>query len=100
MAGLYIQYCGELPYEEAARFRYWAMDLLRPQKWERWRFWKTDWLHLLYWAVSGYGERILRAFAWLLGIWFIFAVLFTRAGFTASEDRITTVPNTVGQPLP
>jgi len=40
------------------------MDLARHHKWAGLAFWKTDWLHVFYWAVSGYGERILRATAW------------------------------------
>jgi hypothetical protein len=94
-------------YEEAARFRYWAMDLLRPQKWAGWRFWKTDWLHILYWAVSGYGERILRGLACLASVWVVFALLYTQIGFTKPEDKsatpspiTATEPDTVGQPLP
>lgn len=96
-------------YEEASRFRYWAMDILRSEKWAGWTFWKTDWLHILYWAVSGYGERILRAFAWLLAVWIIFALLYTRVDFTKREDTsatpgansmTATEPNNIGQPLP
>ena len=68
-------------YEEASNFRYWAMDLARRTKWKRWSFWKTDWLHLLYWAVSGYGERMLRALAWLVGVWIVFAILYTQVPF-------------------
>jgi Pentapeptide repeats (9 copies) len=95
-------------YEEASRFRYWAMDLARQQKRAGLAFWKTDWLHVLYWAVSGYGERMLRAFTWLLAVWIVFALLYTQVGFTKPEDRsttptanpiTTTEPDTIGQPL-
>ncbi|HKS39357.1 MAG TPA: hypothetical protein VJX74_02000 [Blastocatellia bacterium] len=79
-------------YEEASRFRYWAMDLARQYKWQGKAFWKTDWLHMLYWAVSGYGERILRAFAWVLAIWIVFALLYTKVGFTK--------PDAGDEPLP
>ena len=88
-------------YEDASRFRYWAMDLARRAKWENWRFWKTDWLHMLYWIVSGYGERILPAFGWLLGVWFVFALAFLYAGFvnpqTSSEARPA---KTLSEPRP
>lgn len=87
-------------YEEASRFRYLAMDAMRVHKWQGWSFWKTDWLHMLYWAISGYGERFRRAFVWLLGVWVVFAVLFTQVGFTKSEDKSAAAPDTVGQPLP
>ena len=69
-------------YGEASRFRYWAMDLARPKKWSGWSFWKTDWLHVLYWAVSGYGERIRRALGVLAAVWIVFALLYTWIGFT------------------
>jgi hypothetical protein len=83
---------GNNRYEEASRFRYLAMDLARQNKWQGKAFWKTDWLHMLYWAVSGYGERILRAFAWILAIWIVFALLYTKAGFTK--------PDVGDEPLP
>ena len=109
--------CGQLAenaeannrYEEASHFRYWAMNLRRQQKWAGRKFWKTDWLHILYWVVSGYGERMLRAFAWLVALWVVFALLYTRVGFTKPEDKsaaptadptTATEPDTVGQPLP
>ena len=68
-------------YEEASRFRYWAMDLARRTKWNGWKFWKTDWLHMLYWLVSGYGERILRALGVLAAVLVVFAFLYTKVGF-------------------
>jgi Pentapeptide repeats (9 copies) len=92
-------------YEEASRFRYWAMDLARYYKWKGARFWKTDWLHMLYWAVSGYGERILRALGWLVAVWIVFALLYTRVGFIAqtpkpsNENSAATSEDTTGKPL-
>lgn len=65
-------------YEEASRFRYWSMDVHRRKYCRGLAFWR---LHWWYWLVSGYGERILRAFMVLLGIWVIFAFLYTQAGF-------------------
>src|SRR6185503_17556275 len=76
-------------YEEASRFRYWAMDLARRTKWSGWRFWKTDWLHMLYWAVSGYGERILRALGVLAAVWLVFALLYTRVGFVPLPPKLS-----------
>jgi pentapeptide repeat protein len=95
-------------YEEASRFRYWAMELARQTKWRHWTFWKTDWLHLLYWAVSGYGEKIGRAFACLALLLITFALLYTQVGFTTPQTRseaqaahtvIATEPDRIGQPL-
>jgi hypothetical protein len=95
-------------YEEASRFRYWAMDLARRIKWKGWSFWRTDWLHMLYWAVSGYGERIWLAFLWVLAVWIVFASLYTQVGFTKPESKsetptsnpvLPTEPDTIGQPL-
>ena len=74
-------------YEEASRFRYWAMDLARRTKWKGWSFWKTDWLHMLYWAVSGYGERILRALGVLAAVWVVFALLYTQVGFEQKPPK-------------
>lgn len=96
-------------YEEASRFRYWAMELARHTKWRHWTFWKTDWLHMLYWAVSGYGERILRALGVLAGVWFVFVLLYTRVGFVqqlpkasneaAATAASMTIEDRIGQPL-
>ena len=69
-------------YEEASRFRYWAMELAGVTRWQGWRLWKTDWLYNVYWVVSGYGERIPRALGWLAAVWFIFGLLYTQVGFT------------------
>jgi uncharacterized protein YjbI with pentapeptide repeats len=68
-------------YEDASRFRSWAMNLARRDKWSGWAFWKTDWLHILYGLVSGYGERVFQAFLCLLGIWLVFGLLYTVGGF-------------------
>lgn len=96
-------------YAEASRFRYWAMDLARRTKWEGWSFWKTDWLHMLYWVVSGYGERIRLALFWLLALWIVFASLYAHVGFAKSEVKsetpiastvIDAESDIVGQPLP
>src|SRR5882762_5420441 len=38
-------------------------------------------LHSLYRYLSGYGEKIGLALMWLVGIWLLFAVLYTQVGF-------------------
>ncbi|MEN3332372.1 MAG: hypothetical protein V7641_1737 [Blastocatellia bacterium] len=59
--------------------------------------------------MSGYGERMLRAFVWLLAVWIVFVLLYMRAGFIKPEDKSVTStanpitamePDTIGQPLP
>lgn len=96
-------------YEEASKFRYWAMNLARRIKWKGWRFWKTDWLHVLYGAVSGYGERILRPFGVLTAVWFVFVLLYTQVGFAQQQPSNATASSSsaasmnpedrTGQPL-
>jgi Pentapeptide repeats (9 copies) len=98
-------------YEEASSFRYWAMDLARHYKWRGAVFWNTDWLHMLYWAVSGYGERILRALGVLAAVWFVFVLLYTRVGFVPQPPNASnegaplmtapsmTIEDRIGQPL-
>jgi len=90
-------------YEEASRFRYMAMDARRREKWRGCAFWKLSWW---YYLASGYGERMFRAFVVLLGILFLFALLYTCVGFTrwepklASEgDAISAKRDDVGAPL-
>ncbi|MGA9995906.1 MAG: hypothetical protein WBP93_10855 [Pyrinomonadaceae bacterium] len=65
-------------YEEASRFRYIAMDLRRLEEEEtpNITFWKRDWLHRLYWLLSGYGENIHRASWLLMGIWIAFSLAY------------------------
>lgn len=118
-------------YDEASSFRYWSMAVRRQERWYRfrlWRLWKRAlsgrWSHLnekqtvvfirrdalvhwLYWVVSGYGERMLRPFVWLLGIWIVFALFYTQTGFTRPEmtssmksEAAAAKPDEVGEPLP
>jgi uncharacterized protein YjbI with pentapeptide repeats len=87
-------------YEEAANFRYIAMEakrlrerdgrrsrwekltrfLLRGLDWLRerrlWRIASRFNLGWWYWLMSGYGERVARAFVVLLSIWLLFAVIY------------------------
>ena len=97
-------------YEEASNFRYWAMELQRQEmdpiwkeEWYEFAFWRLDWW---YWATSGYGERIVRAFLMLIGIWAVFFLLYTQVGFTKPESKTPTATpviaaesDTIGQPL-
>jgi len=76
-------------YREASDFRYLSMDVHRFERtkpgqfqWHKVAFWELDWW---YWLASGYGERAGRAFMGLLGIWLLFALLFTHVGFVTSE---------------
>lgn len=78
-------------YREASDFRYLAMDVHRFERakpgqfqWHKVAFWELTWW---YWLASGYGERVFRAFVALLGIWLLFALLFTQVGIVAAEKN-------------
>jgi uncharacterized protein YjbI with pentapeptide repeats len=60
-------------YEQAADLRYLAMEVARSMRWRR-----VDWLRLSwwYWLLSGYGEKVRRAFAALVVIWLAFALIY------------------------
>jgi hypothetical protein len=73
-------------YEEAAQFRYWAMDVRRRERWRGLAFWRLSWW---YWVASGYGVRIFRAFLVLLGIWLVFAWLYTQVSFAHPPTTLT-----------
>jgi hypothetical protein len=60
-------------YEEAANFRYMAMEVKRIERGYIENLFSLGWW---YWALSGYGERVLRAFVALLMIWLLFAVFY------------------------
>ena len=60
-------------------------------------YWKDfDLLHWLYWALSGYGERVLRAFVVLAAIFLLCALMYTQTRFTPRE----TTPLPAGGGLP
>jgi uncharacterized protein YjbI with pentapeptide repeats len=63
-------------YEEASNFRYLAMELRRFNKG---RFRSFFSLHWWYWAMSGYGERVLRAAVVFLLIWAAFGGIYSVA---------------------
>jgi len=80
------------------------MELVRREGWEGSRRLSIRVLHILYRYLSGYGEKIGLAFAWLFGAWLFFALLFTQVGFVRSApssvpDRETYTIDDVGAPL-
>jgi hypothetical protein len=90
-------------YREASRYRYWAMDTYRRERWRGLAFWRLSWW---YWLASGYGEQMLQAFAILLGILLLSALLYNHVGFArwepklASEaDIVTAKRDDIGAPL-
>jgi hypothetical protein len=60
-------------YEEAANFRYMAMDVRRLQRGRRLDLFRLSWW---YWLLSGYGERVTKAFCMLITIWLVFAAFY------------------------
>lgn len=61
----------------------------------RWR--RIDWLRLSwwYWLLSGYDEKIRRAFTALLVIWFLFAIIYWKwadATWWQPKQTANTVP--------
>ena len=92
-------------YDEASDFRFWSMELKRKEGWGARGRLSVIILHSLYRHLSGYGEEIGRALGILLGIWLIFAFLYTQVGFisppslsTESEPRVY-IADEVGNPL-
>ena len=90
-------------YKEASRFRYFAMETNRRERWRGLALWRLSWW---YWLASGYGEQVWQAFAILLGILLLSALLYTRVGFVrwepklASEaDAVVAKRDEVGAPL-
>jgi len=68
---LMINYEENRDYPTANEMHYWSMEAQRKEGWRRLGFIAT-----LYWALSGYGERPLRAFGALVAIWLAFAALY------------------------
>ena len=83
---------GNRRYEEASRFRYMAMDARRLEEGQGLAVWKLSWW---YWLASGYGERMLRALVMLLGILFLFAMLYHQVGFARWEPRVASESDAV-----
>lgn len=93
-------------YEEASNFRHMAMDARRIELRNNWRknlsnraWWSENFstLHLLYWAASGYGEQVQRAFRVLLGIWVLFAVIYYSGNVT--WWKVNQAPSTQANPV-
>ena len=78
-------------YEEAAGFRYLAMHIKHKGRDTAAPFFPpviqlrnlTWW----YWLLSGYGERVGRAFAWLVVIWVFFAFIYWSANATWWQQK-------------
>jgi hypothetical protein len=66
-------------YDQGSDFRFFAMELQRKEGW-RTRGPFVGILQFLYRHLSGYGEEVGRAFLILLGIWVLFALLYTQIG--------------------
>jgi uncharacterized protein YjbI with pentapeptide repeats len=92
-------------YDQASDFRFWSMELKRKEGWGAQSRLSVSILHSLYRHLSGYGEDIGRAFGVLIGIWLIFAFLYTQVGFVrppslSPEAEIGVyVADEVGNPL-
>lgn len=71
-------------YDEAANFRYLAMEVKRLQARRRVDLLGLRWW---YWLLSGYGERVQRALVVLLSIWLLFAVTYWTGNATWWQPR-------------
>lgn len=74
-------------YEEASKFRYYAMNSWRLERWRGFDFRKLNWW---YWLASGYGEKVIRALVVLVAIFLLSAALYTQVGFMRWEPRLTS----------
>lgn len=89
-------------FEEASRFRYLSSELWRKNEPHDSLTSVVGWL---YWAASGYGERMLRACIVLAGIWLIFGALYSQVGFeraltkSAGESVLIQEQDQFGLPL-
>ncbi len=83
-------------YDEASILRYLSMEALRQGTKHKEPGPKT--LHYLYYLLSGYGERIGRAFLVLLLIWLVFAILYLVTGHIKTGDSIS-IGQAIGRTL-
>lgn len=89
-------------YEEAANFRYMAMDAKRLERWRKVDLLRLSWW---YWLLSGYGERVQRAFGMLLVFWFVFAIIYWSGDATwwqpkqANKVAVETTESVNQQPV-
>lgn len=88
-------------YDEASDFRFWSMELRRKEGWRARARLSVSILHSLYRHLSGYGEEIGRALGILIGLWLIFALLYTQVGFVRTESPAAGmyISDEVGTPL-
>jgi uncharacterized protein YjbI with pentapeptide repeats len=65
-------------YSTANEFNYWSMDAVRKRSWSSLRSWRehSGFITTVYWALSGYGVRAVRAFWALVIIWAVFATAY------------------------
>ncbi|HKO43423.1 MAG TPA: pentapeptide repeat-containing protein [Pyrinomonadaceae bacterium] len=90
-------------YVEASDFRYKSMESQRLEP----RQGRWSWnLGGVYWLASGYGERVLRAFTVLMGIWLLAGLLYMYVGFARGQPApgcetnvIRNEPDKTGEPL-
>lgn len=74
-------------YEQAADLRYLAMEVARSMRWRRIDVFRLSWW---YWLLSGYGERVRRAFTALVIIWLVFAAVYWIADSTWWQPKVNT----------
>jgi hypothetical protein len=72
-------------FEDASNFRYMAMEAQRREQFPGLAFGR---LSFWYWVASGFGERVLRAFLILLGIWLLAGIFYTHVGFARAEPKL------------
>ena len=48
---------------------------------------KSNLINQVYWALSGYGDRPFRAFAWIVVVWIAFAILYTLLYFPQPQPQ-------------
>jgi hypothetical protein len=78
-------------YTNANEFHYWSMEAVRKQGWSR------SWpIITLYWVLSGYGVRAVRAFWVLFGICVAFAVSYTLLGLPELKNFWTALGYSLG----
>ena len=87
-------------YEEAANFRYMAMDLRRLlrlhdvkglKRGRKLDLFRLSWW---YWLLSGYGERVTKAFCALITIWLLFGFIYWLGNTTWWQPKQSTRPVT------
>lgn len=87
-------------YEEAANFRYMAMEIKRKNRWRKIDLLRLSWW---YWLLSGYGERVQRAFCALVSIWLLFGLFYWLGNPTWWEpkpnDKVIVASNDKERPL-